>query len=196
MSARLAEIIKQMRESRNISQQQLAEMIFVSRSTVANWETGRRTPDINTLRRLAESFGVDIGDILEGSVEDFESPEVIVVDDEKNVLHYCLDVIEQAIPEASIVGFNHREEAVAYAQSNTVALAFLDIKIGPQSGFDLCRELLAINPHTNVIFITAHKEYALDAWETGASGFILKPPTVEEVKAQLEKLRYPVKSLI
>ena len=32
----------------------------------------------------------------------------------------------------------------------------------------------------NVIFLTAYREYALDAWETGACGFLVKPLTVED----------------
>ena len=59
------------------------------------------------------------------------------------------------------------------------------------SGLDLCKILLDINPRTNIIFLTAYSEYSLDAWNTGASGFMLKPITVEGVKEQLKNLRYP-----
>ena len=72
-----------------------------------------------------------------------------------------------------------------------MSLAFLDIELGKTSGIDLCRTLLDINPRTNVVFLTAYSEYSLDAWSTGASGFMLKPITLEGVRAQLEKLRYP-----
>ena len=195
MSTDLSQKIKGLREENGISQQKLAEMVFVSRSTVANWETGRRVPDIMMLRRLAESLGTDIETLIEESSEDHGIPEVIVVDDEKIVLAGCLDVIEKAIPGATIVGFTGHDEALAYARSHSISLAFLDIEIGSKSGLDLCKELLKIDPHTNVIYVTAYREYAFDAWETGASGFLLKPPTVEDVKAQLEKLRYPIKGL-
>ena len=59
------------------------------------------------------------------------------------------------------------------------------------SGFDLCKMLLEINPRTNIIFLTAFGDYSLDAWGTGASGFMLKPITAEGVKEQLKNLRYP-----
>ncbi len=48
-----------------------------------------------------------------------------------------------------------------------------------------------INPHTNIVFLTAYPEYSLDAWETGASGFMVKPLTPQRVREQLKKLRYP-----
>ena len=74
---------------------------------------------------------------------------------------------------------------------NQIALAVLDIELGTASGLDLCRELLKINPRTNVVFLTAYADYSLDAWKTKASGFLLKPLTLEDVKEQLKMLRYP-----
>ena len=48
-----------------------------------------------------------------------------------------------------------------------------------------------INPRTNVVYLTAYSGYSLEAWDTGASGFMLKPITPEGVQAQLRNLRYP-----
>ena len=67
----------------------------------------------------------------------------------------------------------------------------MDIELRNTNGLDLCRALLEINPRTNVVFLTAYTDYSLDAWNTGASGFMLKPITPEGVTEQLEKLRYP-----
>lgn len=192
MSKSLGERITGLRIEKNISQQQLAELVFVSRSTIANWETGRRVPDVIMLRRLADIFSVNISYLLGDDDEEAVRPEVIVVDDERLILSECMEVIEKVLPGASIAGFTKQAEAIEYSRAHDVALAFLDIEMGTPSGLDVCRELLKINPYTNVIFITAFKEYAFDAWETGASGFLLKPPTEEEIKKQLEKLRHPV----
>ena len=63
--------------------------------------------------------------------------------------------------------------------------------MGAASGLDLSRTLLEINPCTNIVFLTAYADYSLDAWNTEASGFLLKPLTPEGVKEQLKKLRYP-----
>ncbi|MCR4924350.1 MAG: hypothetical protein K5931_10130, partial [Lachnospiraceae bacterium] len=58
-------------------------------------------------------------------------------------------------------------------------------------GFDICDTLLKINPRTAVIFVTAYSDYSLDAWGTGAVGFIVKPITPEGISNQLKNLRYP-----
>ena len=63
--------------------------------------------------------------------------------------------------------------------------------MGTISGLSVCRELLEINPRTNVVYLTAYSGYSLDAWSTGASGFMLKPITPEGVREQLIHLRYP-----
>ena len=95
------------------------------------------------------------------------------------------------MPSAIITGFTRPSEAIEYAKSNRVALAFLDIEMGKTNGLDLCRTLLAIYPSTNVVYLTAHIEYSFDAWSTGASGFLLKPITTESLREQLKILRYP-----
>ena len=102
----------------------------------------------------------------------------------------------QRVPKANIVGFTKPSQALAFFRENPVALAFLDIELGRTSGLELCREILQIRPRTNVIYLTAFREYAFDAWGTGACGFLLKPLETETVRAQLSCLRYPVKGLL
>lgn len=58
--------IRLLRMKRNITQDELAEMLFVSRQTISNYETGRSRPDIDTLIRLSEILGADVQDLLYG----------------------------------------------------------------------------------------------------------------------------------
>ena len=87
---------------------------------------------------------------------------------------------------------NQPSEALEFAKKNKISLAFLDIELGKTNGLDLCKKFLEINPRTNIIFLTAYVEYSFEAWSTGASGYLLKPITVENLKAQLKNLRYPL----
>lgn len=196
MKDTFADILKQTRIEKNLSQQQLAEMLFVERSSVANWEAGRRTPDTVLLIRIAKCLEIDVNLLLEAIDSTVEEPNIIMVDDNKIILNGGLPIIEEVIPNASVTGFTKPSEAVEFAKTNRVMLAFLDIEMGSVSGLDVCRALLKINPRTNVVFLTAYKEYSFDAWSTGACGFMLKPLSPEEVKNQLKKLRYPVGGLL
>ena len=49
-----------------------------------------------------------------------------------------------------------------------------------------------LNPRTNIIHLTGYSDYAIDAWATGASGFLLKPLSNEKVKQAIGMLRYPI----
>ena len=164
--------------------------MFVTQSTVARWESGSRLPDAVMTTRLATILGVDVS-LLFTAAESDESPNVILVDDMKLILVDGLPVLEEVMPNANVIGFTNAEETIEYAKNNRVSLAFLDIELRNTSGLDLCRDLLAINPRTNVVYLTAYSDYSLNAWSTGASGFMLKPLTPEGVKEQLQNLRYP-----
>ncbi|MBR1568798.1 MAG: response regulator, partial [Lachnospiraceae bacterium] len=175
MNKTFAITLKQLRTERNLSQQQMAELLYVDRSTVAKWENGTRMPDTLLLSRIAECLDIDMQVLLANVELAEEIPNVIMVDDEKIILSGGLPILEEVMPNTSITGFTKPSDAIKYANSNRIALAFLDIEMGKISGFDLCRELLEINPRTNVIFLTAYMDYSLRAWDTGASGFVLKP---------------------
>ena len=191
MNALFADTLKKLRAERGLSQRELATRMYVTRSTVARWENGSRLPDAVMMSRLAEGLGVDVGTLLSAATESDEVPNVIMVDDRKIILAGGLPVLEEVMPNATVVGFTRPAEAIEYAKGNRVSLAFLDIELGNVNGLDLCRALLEINPRTNVVFLTAYAEYSLDAWGTGASGFMVKPITQEGVREQLERLRYP-----
>ena len=59
-------MIRRLRESRNMTQHQLAEMISVSDKAVSKWETGRGYPDISLVEPLAEVLGVSIIELFSG----------------------------------------------------------------------------------------------------------------------------------
>ena len=191
MSLFFAEILKKLRTEKGLSQRELAEQVFVTRPTVNRWENGSRLPDAAMLSRLSRCLDVDVNILLSATMESDEAPNVIMVDDRKIILTGGLQVLEAVMPDATITGFIRPSEAVEYAKANRVALAFLDIEMGKTSGLELCRTLLEINPRTNVVYLTAYSDYAMDAWSTGASGFMLKPITPEGIRAQLGSLRYP-----
>ena len=191
MNQYFSETLRKLRTKKGYSHQQLADKLFVNRSTVARWESGTRLPDVLMISRLSEVLEADVNVLLSAAARSNENPNVIIVDDRKLILTGGLSVLEEVMPNATVAGFTEAQEAVEYAKKHRVALAFLDIELRETTGLSLCRELLDINPRTNVVYLTAYSNYALDAWSTGASGFMLKPITPEGVKEQLKNLRYP-----
>ncbi len=193
MSEGISQNLRQLRQKAGLTQQQLAEKMYVDRSTVARWEKGYRIPDLIQLQRLAACLGVPVAELIETPPSDeAKQPLILVVDDEKTVLEGSLRVLADVLPAAEIVGFMKPSEAIVYCQKHPVNVAFLDIEIGKSSGLDLCRRLTEILPMLNVIFLTAYAKYSLDAWETQACGFLVKPLAAEDVKAVMGKLRVPL----
>jgi response regulator RpfG family c-di-GMP phosphodiesterase len=166
--------------------------MFVNNTTISKWENGIHLPDAAMITRLARVLEVDVGTLFSTASESDESPNIIMVEDNKPVLNYSLRILEEVVPNAMIAGFNKPKMAVEYAKVNRVDLAILDIELGKSSGLDLCRMLLEINPCTKVVYLTAYPDYSLDAWDTGASGFMVKPLTPESVRRQLKLLRFPL----
>lgn len=61
--------IKELREKKKIFQQELADALSVSKSTVAMWETNKREPDLDTIDRIAEYFSVPIDYLISETIK-------------------------------------------------------------------------------------------------------------------------------
>lgn len=186
------ETLRHLRTEKGLSQQQLADRLHVERASVTNWEAGRRIPSIDMLFQIAEALEVDAATLLAAAGERSEVPNVLLLDDEPIILDGSIPVLRELMPKANVIGFTKSLEALTFFRENPVALVFLDIELARSSGLELCRQMLALRPHTNVIFLTAYPEYSIDAWNVGASGFLLKPLDADEVRRELSRLRYPV----
>ncbi len=60
----IAKNIKELRTEKGWTQQQLADMLFVTRQAVSNWENGKTEPDADTLIKIAQVMQADINDII------------------------------------------------------------------------------------------------------------------------------------
>ena len=67
---RIGEFLKELRKEKGLTQEQLADKLFVSRRTVSRWETGSNMPDLDVLVELADLYDVDLRDILSGQRRD------------------------------------------------------------------------------------------------------------------------------
>lgn len=194
MSDHFSDNLRRLRMEKGYTQQQLASRVFVDRSSVARWESGSRVPDLILLRRLAECLGVEPSALIKGVDMKKRVLVIIMVDDEKSILNGNLKVLGEMLPDAEITGFTRPSEAIRFVRANAVDLAFVDIELGKISGFDLCEQIIRINPEMNVIFLTAYPDYSLQAWKTHACGFLVKPLVEEDIRLQLSLLPGAMKS--
>lgn len=61
-----SEKLQQLRKLNNLTQEQLAEQLFVSRTAVSKWESGKGYPNIDSLKSVSKLFSVSIDDLLSG----------------------------------------------------------------------------------------------------------------------------------
>ena len=77
---KIGSFLKELRKEKSLTQEQLAEKLYVSRRTVSRWETGNNLPDLPVLIEIADLNEVDLRELLEGerrapAEEGTESPE-------------------------------------------------------------------------------------------------------------------------
>ena len=187
--------LKELRQKRGLKQSELADMLFVSRRCIGYWENGNRKPDIKTLKRISEILHFDFHDLVGSHEEASSDPEIILVDKEQSTLDGYIDIVKQSIKGIAVTGFTDSMEAYDYAKKHNICTALLDIELLVSNGLILAQKLTSLYPEINIVFITEHPEYALDALNLFCSGFVLKPLTKEKLKNQLEHLRFPIKNI-
>lgn len=63
---KIGTFLKQLRNEQNLTQEQLAEQLNVSRRTVSRWETGRNLPDLDLLIEMSDYYSVELLELLNG----------------------------------------------------------------------------------------------------------------------------------
>lgn len=77
----IADQIKKYRKARGWTQPQLADKLSVSKQTISNWETGMKVPRMGSLQKLADLFGVKIGEITNASIDNNAPTHEFTVDE-------------------------------------------------------------------------------------------------------------------
>src|SRR6202171_4761021 len=101
------------------------------------------------------------------------APTAVVADDESLMRDQIIASLKQAWPELVIVGeASNGREAVAMVQSLEPDIVFLDISM---PGMDGIQAAQAMAGPEHAVFVTAHDQYAISAFEHGAVDYLLKP---------------------
>jgi two-component system LytT family response regulator len=112
----------------------------------------------------------------------------IIVDDEVKSGESLRILIEDFCDEVEVSATcTSVDEAIVAVNQHQPDVVFLDIQMQRETGFDLLEKLPDIN--FEVIFTTAHSEYAIKAFKFSAIDYLLKPIDLEELKASLGKVR-------
>ena len=111
--------------------------------------------------------------------------KVICVDDEPQVLRYNISLCREMPRITETRGFTDPGKALSWMETHAADIALLDIGMPGTDGLALARIIRDRYPGTAIIFLTAHPQYAADAWELHATGYLLKPLTKERLTDEL-----------
>lgn len=117
---------------------------------------------------------------------------ILAVDDEYHALKYLVDELNKVFSGCEIHGEQNASDALKWTHSlnncHELRYAFLDVQIGNSSGLELAKQLKTISPDITLIFCTAYKEYAFDAFGLYAKGYLLKPFRAEDILRVLDEM--------
>jgi len=114
-------------------------------------------------------------------------PRAVIADDEKQLRIYLKSKLADLWPELVIGGeAENGHEALALIESRRPDVAFLDIKMPGLSGLEVAKRL---TDDCIVVFITAHDEFAIEAFENEAIDYLLKPVTDERLAKTVARLK-------
>ena len=110
----------------------------------------------------------------------------VIIDDESSVLKDLQGMMEMHLPQVNIVGTATRSaeglELIKKLQPN---MAFLDINIDDTNGIELASQIES--GETRVIFVTAHQQYAVEAFKLSAVDYLLKPVDPDELMEAVKR---------
>jgi two-component system LytT family response regulator len=113
---------------------------------------------------------------------------VLIVDDEPLARQRLKDLLAEASDMQLVGECRNGHEAIAAIGAERPDLVLLDVEMPGPDGFGVLRAL-APDPVPSVIFITAHRDFAVQAFEANALDYLLKPFDRERFRASLERAR-------
>ncbi len=112
--------------------------------------------------------------------------DFLLVDDDET---FCM-VLNNAIEcrGFSIISATNLADAINFADQHQPTYAIVDLRIGEESGLDLVKKLVALNPHICIVMLTGYASIAtaVQAIKLGAKHYLTKPADADEIIASFK----------
>lgn len=111
---------------------------------------------------------------------------ILCVDDEVSVLRETVALCRSLGQAPEAVGFTDPLAALEDLERSGADIAILDIRMPKLDGLALAKEIQSRSPETAILFLTAHPEYAVEAFRLHVSGYLLKPLSPERLREEVD----------
>ena len=112
----------------------------------------------------------------------------LIISKDKEEIREIKKVLDNMFENQTYIIANSESQAREIIDEKQISLAF--IKITSLKDIELAKKIIKKNPVVNIIFISDTKDFAYNAFEIYASGYIVKPITEEKIRKNLEHLRF------
>ena len=117
-------------------------------------------------------------------------PDAVIAEDEKLLRDELAQLLEKAWPGLEIVAqCDDGASALDAIATGQPDVAFLDIRMPGLTGMEVAAAAAEASPKTQIVFVTAYDQYAIDAFERGAVDYLLKPITADRLAATVQRLK-------
>ncbi len=116
------------------------------------------------------------------------------VDDQQDITELMKKILTRIDPGGIHLTASNSEQTLRILEEYEVQIIFLDIELSGDNGIMIADAIKERYRNINIVFVTGHSEYSLEAFGVHPSGFLTKPVTEKDIIRELEHLRFPLKT--
>lgn len=113
----------------------------------------------------------------------------IIIDDEQLALDSMRKMVGELEPSLRLETFLNPLDGIRAAEAERIDAVFLDMEMPELTGLETAVRLLDIQPDMAVIFVTAYRDYAVEAYEMNVLDYVVKPVQRQRLAKTLERVR-------
>lgn len=113
---------------------------------------------------------------------------VLVIDDERPALDELAFLLTRDPRVGEVLTSDSATEALRVLQERTVGAVFLDISMPGLTGLELAQVLARFKEPPSIVFVTAHDQHAVDAFELNAADYVLKPVREDRLQEAVRRV--------
>ncbi len=113
---------------------------------------------------------------------------IILVDDERHYIDELEEIIGEKLPFKIVSSCSNGTEALNSLRNLDPDILITDVLMPGMSGLALARKIKAVKPDLQIILMSDNPSYAVNGYDIGVSGFLLKPLVKDKVHKTLHRL--------